>query len=112
MATRRGKQRSRVIREERFERSMDVMTFEMAGKTAESLYIFHQKYVSPLEGRIRTIELLLGIAFVRWCYWKASDGWYWLLATFGEEVPDEPEKEDDLDPDPPTDEPEREAYQH
>ena len=98
MPRRRNKGRSRAVREERFERSLDVMNYEMSMKTAESMAKYHSGYVEPIEKRLRTIELIFGVALARWCYWKLNDAWHWLYMKFTESEPD-PEKEG-MDPGP------------
>ena len=90
MATRRNKARSGAVRREQFERSLEAMNYEMSIKTAESMAKYHTGYVEPLEKRLRTIELLLGVALMRWCYWKLDDAWCWLYMKFTEPEP-EPE---------------------
>ena len=92
MATRRNKARSVAVRREQFERSLEAMNYEMSIKTAESMAKYHTGYVEPLEKRLRTIELLLGVALMRWCYWKLDDAWCWLYMKFTEPEP-EPEEE-------------------
>ena len=92
MATRRNKARSGAVRREQFERSLEAMNYEMSIKTAESMAKYHTGYVEPLEKRLRTIELLLGVALMRWCYWKLDDAWWWLYMKFTEPEP-EPEEE-------------------
>ena len=99
MATRRNKARSGAVRREQFERSLEAMNYEMSLKTAESMAKYHTGYVEPLEKRLRTIELLLGIAFVRWCYWKLDDAWHWLYMKFTEEEPGPEEEEAGPEPD-------------
>ena len=98
MATRRNKARSGAVRREQFERSLDTMNYEMSLKTAESMAKYHTAYVEPIEKRLRTIELLLGVAFVRWFYWKLDDAWSWLYMKFTKPVPDSEEGEN-IDPD-------------
>ena len=88
MPQRRNKARSGVVRREQFDRSLDVMNYEMSLKTAESMAKYHTEYVEPIEKRLRTIELLFGVALVRWCYWKLNDAWHWLYMKFTESVPD------------------------
>jgi hypothetical protein len=88
MATRRNKARSGAVRREQFERSLDTMNYEMSLKTAESMAKYHTAYVEPIEKRLRTIELLLGVALVRWCYWKLDGAWRWLYMKFTKPVPD------------------------
>ena len=64
------------------------MNYEMSLKTAESMAKYHTAYVEPIEKRLRTIELLLGVALVRWCYWKLDSAWHWLYMKFTKSVPD------------------------
>lgn len=85
---RRNKGRSGVVRSERLDRTLDAMNYEMADKTARSMAKYHTMKVMPLEGRIRTIEIMLGIALVRWCYWKVADAWHWIYMKFTESVPE------------------------
>ena len=87
MSTRRNKARSGAVRREQFERSLDAMNYEMSLKTAESMAKYHTGYIGPLEKRLRVIELLLGLAFARWCYWKLNDRWHWLYVKFTKPVP-------------------------
>lgn len=84
MPRRRNKGRSRAVREERFERSLDVMNYEMSMKTAESMAKYHEAYVEPLEKRLRTVELFFGVVFVRWCHRKLGYAWHWLYMKFTE----------------------------
>jgi hypothetical protein len=98
MATRRNKARSGAVRREQFERSLDAMNYEMSLKTAESMAKYHTAYVEPIEKRLRTIELLLGLALARWCYWKLDSAWHWLYMKFTKSVPDS-EGEENIDPD-------------
>ena len=98
MATRRNKARSGAVRKEQFERSLDAMNYEMSLKTAESMAEYHKAYVEPIEKRLRTIELLLGVALVRWCYWKLDGAWRWLYMKFTKPVLDSEEGEN-IDPD-------------
>ena len=74
------------------------MNYEMSLKTAESMAKYHTAYVKPIEKRLRTIELLLGVALVRWCYWKLDDAWHWLYMKFTKPVLDSEEGEN-IDPD-------------
>ena len=85
---RRNKGRSGAVRREQFDRSLDAMNYEMADKTARSMAKYHTLKVEPLEGRIRTIELVLGIALVRWCYWTVADTYHRFYMRFTESVPD------------------------
>ena len=64
------------------------MNYEMSLKTAESMAKYHTGYVEPLEKRLRVIELLLGLALARWCYWKLDDAYHWLYIKFTEPVPE------------------------
>ena len=98
MPRRRNKARSGAVRREQFERSLDTMNYEMSLKTAESMAKYHTAYVEPIEKRLRTIELLLGVALVRWCYWKLDGAWHWLYMKFTKSVPDS-EGEENIDPD-------------
>lgn len=88
MPQRRNKARSGVVRREQFERSLDAMNYEMSLKTAESMAKYHTEYVEPIEKRLRTIELLFGVALARWCYWKLDDAWHWLYMKFTKSVSD------------------------
>ena len=101
MAKRRNKARSGAVRREQFERSLDVMNYEMSLKTAESMAKYHTEYVGPIEKRLRTIELLFGVAFARWCCRKFDDAWHWLYMKFTESVSDPEEGGIDPDPDAP-----------
>jgi len=74
------------------------MNYEMSLKTAESMAKYHTAYVEPIEKRLRTIELLLGVALVRWCYWKLDGAWHWLYMKFTKSVPDS-EGGENIDPD-------------
>ena len=93
MPKRRNKARSGAVRREQFERSLDVMNYEMSLKTAESMAKYHTGYVEPIEKRLRTIELLIGVALARWCYWKLDSAWRWLYMKFTKSVPDSGERE-------------------
>lgn len=95
---RRNKARSGAVRQEQFERSMAGMNYEMADKTARSMAKYHTLKVEPLESRVRTIELVLGIAFLRWCYWKLDDAWHWLYMKVTEPVPETEVEEEDPEP--------------
>ena len=74
------------------------MNYEMSLKTAESMAKYHTAYVEPIEKRLRTIELLLGVALVRWCHWKLDGAWHWLYMKLTTSVPDS-EGGENIDPD-------------
>ncbi len=95
MPRRRNKARSGAVRQEQFERSMAGMNYEMAGKVAQSMAKYHTMKVEPLERRVRTIELMFGIALVRWCYWKVADAYHAIYMKFSEPIPEEESPEPD-----------------
>ena len=70
----RGPQKT--VREGQFNRALDAMNYEMAGKTAASLGKFHESYVAPLESRIYRLELILGVRLWLWVRGKVLDGWH------------------------------------
>ena len=84
-----NKPQDRTVREGKFNRTLDAMNYEMAQKTAKSMAIFHEKYVTPLERRLMTIETVTGIRLMRWIRWELFGLWQRLYMRFTEAVPQE-----------------------
>lgn len=95
------RRKQRAVREERFERSLDAMNFEMAQKVAHSLYLFHEEYVSPLEKRVTLLETLLGIRLFWWLYGLGERVVLWFYYTFTEPVPEDEDENQEGEDEPP-----------